>query len=279
MKMKYLLILLLIQLSFVSCTKVEIITDPYWVNLVSDFNGSAAKLKFQSFFMGAFLKFSIVDMKDGKPDVNQLNIPGNDILLLSPLLSSQFNALPNVFGSNLIYYFGNADDNSKDSTDTLVQIKRDRKKAFFEAGELLSKEINTNLTLPLIYSVDNRTWKEEALSFLDGLNSGNKTINIISVEVEEFTSESDIRDFFDTYEVKNNDYMVIFSNKWKNLCYELSEKDNKIIITSDSWFNSTFSSFILFSIEDDINGMLKKVYYNGKKKILADITLEGYICR
>lgn len=277
MKIKYFIILLLVLLSFVSCTKLEIITDPYWINVVSDFTGSAAKLKIRSFFMGGLLTFSIVDVNDGVPSVPQLNISGKEIFLLSPLLSTQASVLSNAVSSNLIYYFGDEEGNSNDSTDNRVQIKRDRRKAFFEAGELLSKEITTNLTLPVIYSIDNTTQNEEALSFLDGLNSGNKIINIISVEVADLTSESDIRNFFDTGEVKNNDFIVIFSNKWKNLCYELSEKDNKNIITSDSWFHSTFSSFILFSVEDDINGMLKKVYYHSKKKILDDITLEGYI--
>ncbi len=58
-----------------------------------------------------------------------------------------------------------------------------------------------------------------------------------------------------------------------------SEETEKSIVTSDSWFMETYATFILFSIEDDIKGMLKKVFYNAKIGKLDDITLEGSISK
>ncbi|MCK5674303.1 MAG: hypothetical protein KAH95_13060 [Spirochaetales bacterium] len=277
MRIKYFIITVLVLFTSVSCTKVEIITDSYWIHLVEDFNGNAFKLKLDSFLMGSSLSFSIVDVKDDIPDLTQINSSESDIYLLSPLLSSGISTYSKADGNKLIYYFNNTEDRSTDSDDNLVKIERDRKDSFFEAGELLSKDLESSLILPIIYSVNNKVQREEALSFLEGLNKSGKNIGIISVEVDNSTTESEIRNFFDSDIVKNNEYIVIFANKWKNLCFEISERDRKHIVTSDSWFNSIFSSFILFSIEDDINGMLKKVYYNAKMKNLADITLEGYI--
>lgn len=278
MKKSYLIIVLLF-FTLVSCTKVEIVTDSYWPNLVSDFQGSSFSLKFQSFLRGTRLSFTTVEVKNEIPDLVGLRISESDIYLLSPLLSQRVSDFSKETGSSTVYYFGNTSNPLTDITDNMVIIKRDRRKAFFEAGELLKGKLENNYILPVIYSIDTESYREEALSFLDGLNSGEKKVEIISFEVTNTITEAEIRNFFDRNVVKNNKYVVVFSNKWKNMCYEISERDSKHIITSDSWFNKTYAPFILFSVEDDIKGMLNKVYYNAKKKKLDDITLEGYICK
>lgn len=279
MNIKYVLIIVLVLLTLVSCTKVEVITDSYWTFLVSDFQGAARKLRLQSLFKGVRLGFFTVNMKEGFPELSEPIVPESDIYLLSPLLSSNANRISEAASTSLVYYFGKQGDPVTNSSDNLIMVVRDRRRSFFEAGKLLSSILDSNFILPVIYCADNLTHKEEALSFIDGLNSGEKKINLVSIEISNTTPEAEIRKYFDKDVVKNSNYLVFFPNKWKSICYEISERDNKSVITSDSWFNNTFSTLILFSIEDDIEGMLKKVYYNGKKKKLADISLEGYICR
>jgi len=276
---KKLFIIILLLLTLVSCTRVEILTDPYWVYLVSDFQGSALKLKFQSVLKSVNLDFSIIDVNNGIPDLSELKLPESDIYLLSPFLSSYAGELSKSKSNRLIYYFGETEDKIDNSADNMIMIKRDRGKSFFEAGVMLSRELESNLVLPVIYSVSNQILEKEALSFIKGLNSGGGNIEILTFKVDNNTTESQIRNFFDKNVLINTNYIVIFTNKWKNICYELSGRDSKNIITSDSWFNSTYSFSIHLSVEDDINGMLKKVYYNAKTEKLEDITLEGYVCR
>ncbi len=271
MKKKFFLIIIIVLLILVSCTKVEIITDSYWTYIVSDFQGNALRLKVQSFFKGVNLSLFTVNVKDEIPDLNELIVSDSDIYFLSPLLSVRAHEFSKAEGDSLVYYFGKTKDRISDITDNLIMVIRDRRTSFFEAGELLSEKLDSDFILPVIYSTDNSTYKEEALSFLDGLNSGEKNINLISIEINDNTPEIEIRNFFDKDVVKNSKYVVFFSNKWKNVCYEISERDNKSIITSDSWFINTYSAIILFSIEDDIDGMLKKVYNNAKMKKLTDI--------
>ncbi|MEA1911699.1 MAG: hypothetical protein U9N32_08530 [Spirochaetota bacterium] len=279
MKKKHFLIIILIFLTLSSCTRVEIVTDSYWTYLVSDFQGTALKLKIQSFIRGVILSFTVIDIKDEIPDLTDQYFSQHDIYILSPLLSSKAFELSDLYTDTPVYYFGLEGDSITDSADNLIMIKRDRKKSFFEAGKLLSKELEENFYLPVIYSTENQLFEEEALSFFEGLNDSGKNINLIPLKVTENSAETEIRNFFDKEVVKNSRYIVVFTNKWRNICFELSERDSKSIITSDSWFLGTYASFILFSIEDDIIGMLNKVYSNAKRKRLTDITLKGHVFR
>jgi hypothetical protein len=276
---KYFILIILVQLTLSSCTKVNIITDSYWKNLVSDFQGNAFTLKFQSFLQGSILKFSIISVKEDLSSLTGLGDPESDIYLLSPLLSGRVSEFPQEMSNKKIYFFGSKSVQRNDIKDNMVEITRDRRESFYETGKLLSKILEENYILPVIYSVDNDRDEDEVSKFFDGIDSSGKNIDFLTLEVAEYTAEEEIRLFFDKGLVKKSKYIVFFANKWKNICYDMSERDSKYIITSDSWFVSSYDSLILFSVEDDIKGMLKKVYSNVKNKNFADIILEGVISK
>lgn len=277
---KYIIItIIILHFSIISCSRVEILSDPYWNTLISDFNGKAAGIKFQAFIHGKKLKLTVVDVTGDIPDLEKYTDSMSEIYLISPLLSRSISSLGKVKGPGVFYYFGSINKNVIESSDNLVVIERDRNKAFFDAGMLAAKEIIDDSFLSIVYDVDNSALKKEAMSFLDGVMKSGKKIDTVSLEVHSVTSESEIRSFFNRDKVKNSPHIVIFIDKWKNICYELSERDNKKIITSDSWFYKTYGSFIVFSIEDDIKGMLNKVYSNVNKGKHTDITLDGVISR
>ncbi len=156
-------------------------------------------------------------------------------------------------------------------------IRKDRLESFYEAGELLNNKIKNTLVLPVIFEIDNNSLKEETQSFITGFESGKN--KIIPFEISNTDKELDIRNIFENKVVQNSKYLAIFSNNWKKICLELAEKENKLIVTSDSWFYSSYKSTILFSVEDNIKGMLNKVYNSAKMEKLDDITLEGVILR
>lgn len=274
---KYLVLLFLVQLTLSSCTKINIITDPFWKSLISDFQGKSSALKFQAFVRGGTLNFTIIDVKEGSPYSIDWGKPGNDIYLLSPLLSSRVSEYPEEMGNKIFYVFENKYVEIDDIKDNLVVIKRDRRESFFETGKLLSRVLEEKYILPVIYSLDNYKNKDEVKSFFDGISSSNQNIDYLILEVSESTTEKELREFFDKELVKKSEYIAFFANKLKNLCYDMSERDSKYIVTSDSWFVSSFDSLIFLSVEDDIKGMMKKVYSNVKNNNFADIRLEGII--
>jgi len=276
---KYLILIILVQLTLSSCTKIDIVTDPYWKNLVPDFQGNAFALKFRSFLQRVTLNFSIIKVKEDIPSLTGLGDPKSDIYLLSPFLSSRVSEFSQEMSNRTIYFFENKSIGKNDIKDNTVVITRDRRESFYETGRLLSKILKENYILPVIYSVDNDRDKYESKYFFDGIDSRARNIDFLTLEVSESTSEEEIRVFFDKELVKKSKYIVFFANKWKNICYDLSERDSKYIITSDSWFVGSYDTLILFSIEDDMKGMLKKVYSNVKNNNFADIILEGVISK
>ena len=263
----------------ISCSKVEILSDPYWKTLVSEFQGKAVGIKIQSFLNGNKLILTVVDVVGTITELRGYTETGSDIYLLSPLLSNSVSSLAKARSTSFYYYFDNINRSVVDRNDNMVVIERDRRKAFFDAGILVTKEMGDNSFLPIVFDVDNSVQKEETDSFLDGIEKSGKNISIVSMEVNSTTSEVEIRSFFNKEGVNNGTHMVIFTDKWKNICYELSERDGKKIITSDSWFSKTYELLIILSIEDDIKGMLKKVYNNMKTGKHTDIILKGSISR
>ena len=280
MMKKYIVIILILNFLLLSCSRVEIISDPYWNTLISDFTGKAVGLRFQAFLKGKSLNITIADITEGIPEISNFTESMSDIYLLSPLLSQSVSSPGEARSPGVFYYFGSINRSAvEDSIDNMIIIERDRRKAFFDAGILAANEIMDNSVLSIVYDVDNSVQKEETMSFLDGIKKSGKSISTVFMKVKSNTSESEIRSFFDRENVSSNPYAAIFTDKWKNICYELSVRDGKLIITSDSWFYKTYESFIVFSIEDDIKGMLKKVYNNVKTGKHTDITLDGVISR
>lgn len=273
---KYIAVAIIIQFSLISCSNVEIISDPYWNTLISEFQGMAVGLKFQSFFNGNRLNLTVAEIAGTIPELRGFTESGSDIYLLSPLLSVSVLSIAEARSTSVFYYFGSINSSIPDSSDNIVVIERDRRTAFFDAGRLAAKEIENDSVLAVVYDA---VQKEEALSFLDRIEKNDKNISVVSLEVKSNTPESEIRSFFDEKSIKSNSYVAIFTAEWKNICYELSERDSKQIITSDSWFNKTYEPLIIFSIEDDIKGMMKKVYNNMKTGKHTDITLDGFISR
>lgn len=279
MMKKYIVIILILHFLLISCSRVEIISDPYWNTLISDFKGKAAGLKFQAFINGKSLNLTVADIKGGIPDLRDFTAGMSDVYLLSPLLSQSISSLGETRSTSVFYYFDITNSSVDDRNDNMIVIERDRRKTFFDAGRLVSKEMGDDSFLPIVFDVDNSAQKEEADSFLDGIEKSGRNISIVSLEINSTTSEVEIRSFFNKKSVKNYTYMVIFTDKWKNICYELSERDGKKIITSDSWFSKTYEPLIVLSIEYNIKGMLKKVYNNIKTGKHTDIILDGYINR
>ncbi len=277
---KYIAIIFLLQFLLISCSKVEIISDPYWNTLIADFDGKAVDLRFQALLNGKRLNLIIADISGGFPDISNYTNSMSDVYLFSPLLSREISSSGIINGSAVFYYFDSMNrSKDKDSSDNSVVIERDRRHSFFDTGVLVTKKIVDDPFISVIYDVDNSLYREEAESFLNGIKESGGNIRIESLKVKSDTTESEVRSFFDRENVAGDTYIVIFTNKWKNICYELSERDGKMIITSDSWFYKTYESIIVFSIEDDIKGMLKKVYNNIKTGKHADITLDGVINR
>ena len=277
---KYTVIIFLLHFLLISCSKVELISDPYWNTLISDFNGKAVGLRFQALLNGKSLNLTVSDISEGLPDISDLTDEISDVYLSSPLLSQVISSSGITSGSGVFYYFDSINrSKNEDSSDNMVIIERDRRKAFFDTGLLVTEEIPDDTFIAIVYDVDNSIHKEEVMNFLEGIKSSGKNIRTESLEVKSGTSESEIRDFFDRENVTGNTYIAVFTDKWKNICYELSERDGKLIITSDSWFYKSYESFIVFSIEDDIKGMLKKVYNNTKTGKHTNITMDGLIKR
>ena len=86
MMKKYIVIILILQFLLISCSGVEIISDPYWNTLISDFKGKAVGLRFQAIINGKSLNFTVADITGGIPDIIDFTASMSDIYLLSPLL-------------------------------------------------------------------------------------------------------------------------------------------------------------------------------------------------
>jgi hypothetical protein len=270
-------IIIILLLTIISCTELEIITDPYWPDLVSDFQGNLLLLKTEFFIRGGRFNFSFPPFNNEIPDLALFADSDSDIYLLSPLLSKKVNTISTEGRKSVVYYFGSDSSDGTDNTDHLIKIKRNRNKAFFEAGQFLAGDLDVKYNLPIIYSNKSPVHDLETESLVDGLNSVNNNIKISYFQIGDDISEAEIENFFNSEAVINNQFIVILTNKWKNLCFELAEREDKFIVTSDSWFMTTYDSIIKLSIEDNIKGLLKKVIYNAKIGKLDDITLEGSI--
>ncbi len=263
-----------------SCTKVSILADPYWVELVPDLQEHSFDLKIQALLNGYILKIYVSDTKGMLSDDNIgiLKTNKKNIIILSPFMSTE----PDRFQQNidnLVYYFrSNVEKGSNESINTRV-ITRDRTKAFFDTGSLLSTKLSEHSVLPLIYAPSWGLSKSETESFKDGVVSGGKDISFIYLKVEKDTSEEDVRTFYNQIDKTKIKYIAVFSSKFKYLSYNLAQKDNMELITSDSGFGFTHRKIILYSIEDDIKGMLKKVYSNAKTEKPGVIYLDGVILK
>lgn len=277
---KYFVIIFILQFLLISCSKIELISDPYWNTLIADFDGKAVGLRFQALMNGKILNLITADISEGLPEISDFTQSMSDVYLFSPLLSHIILSSGIIEGPGVFYYFGSINRyEDEDSSDNIVIIERDRRQAFFDTGVLVTKEIMDDTLISVVYDVDNSVRKEEAMSFLDGIKKSGKNIRIETLKVKSDISKSEIRSFFDRKNVINNSYIAIFTDKWKNFCYELSERDGKLIITSDSWFYKTYESSIVFSIEDDLKGMIKKVYNNINSEKHTNIALDGLIKR
>jgi len=274
---KYFLILAFLILILSSCTQVNIISDPYWIELVSDFQSNADNLKIQSFINGYILKFYVSDTKGLLSDSTEIFKPNQkNIIILSPFMSTRLSLFQQNKNS-IIYYFPNKavkDVNAGLHTEIII---RDRKTAFLNTGSLLGTKLSSHSVLPIIYNQDRNLINYEIESFKDGIKTKVKDVSFIYLKVNEDTSEEDIRKFYDQIDKTGIKYIVVFSSKYKYLSYNLAEKYNLQLITADSWFSYNHRKLILYSIEDDVKGMLKKVYYNAKTGKHGEILLEGVI--
>jgi len=276
---KYFLILAFLILILSSCTKVSIISDPYWVELVSDFQSNAINLKIQSFINGYILKFYVSDTKGLLPDYTEIfKANQKNIVILSPFMSTRL-SLFQQYKNSIIYYFPNKPEKDVNAGLNTEIIIRDRRTAFFDTGSLLGTKLSSHSVLPIIYSQDRNLINSETESFKDGIKAEGKDVSFIYLKVNEDTSEEDIRKFYDQIDNRSTKYIIVFSSKYKYLSYNLAEKYNIQVITADSWFSYDHRKFILYSIEDDIKGMLKKVYYNEKTGKHGGILLEGVISK
>jgi len=274
---KYFLIVAFPILILSSCTKIDLIADPYWVDIVSDFQNNAINLKIQSLINGYILKFYVSDTKGSLPDYTEIFIANQkNIVILSPFLSNRVSSFSKN-NKSIVYYFANKLEKGVNPGLNTEIIIRDRRTAFFDAGSLLGTKLSEHSVLPLIYSTDRNLQNSETESFKDGLKSEGKEVSFINLEVNEDASEEDIRKFYDQIDKTSTKYIVVFSSKYKYLSYNLAEKYNIHLITADSWFSFDHRKLILYSIEDDIKGMLKKVYYNEKTGKHGEILLEGVI--
>ncbi len=274
---KKIIFLAVIILFFLSCTQVEIITDPYWVDLVPSFQAGAVNLKIRSIINGYKIKLYISDRKGGIQDFpEKFNSNQKKIVILSPLLSNRVSSFSEN-NKNIVYYFPNKLEKTVNPGFRTEIIKRDRSKSFFAAGSLLGAEIKEHSILPIIYDPNNNLENKETMSFLDGVKNSKKKISFIYLRVGPDSSETDVGTFYDQLDKDNIKYVAIFSPKFKYFIFDLVEKDNLQLITSDSWFSLSNRSFILYSIEDDVEGMLKKVYSSDKTGKYGEILLEGVI--
>ncbi len=274
---KYFLIVSLMVVILSSCTKVTVITDPYWVDLVTAFHGNAFNLKMQSFLNGYILKLCVSDTKGLLPDFSEIiNDNHKNIVILSPFMSARLGLFQQNKNS-IIYYFPNnpvKDVNAGLNTEIII---RDRRTAFFDTGSLLGTKLSSHSVLPIIYSQDNNLVNSETESFKDGIKAEGKDVSFICFKVNKDTCEEDIRKFYNQIGKTTAKYIVVFSSKFKYLTYNLAEKDGIKIITSDSWFSINHRNSILYSIEDDIKGLLKKVYSHAKTGKHREILLDGVI--
>jgi len=276
MKKKFIFLAVII-LFFLSCTQVEIITDPYWVDLVPSFQAGAVNLKIRSIINGYKIKLYISDRKGSIQDFpEKFNSNQKKIVILSPLLSNRVSSFSKN-NKNIVYYFPNKLGKTVNPGFRTEIIKRDRSKSFFAAGSLLGAEIKEHSILPVIYDPNNNLENKETMSFLDGVKNSKKKISFIYLRVGPDSSEADVGTFYDQLDKDNIKYVAIFSPKFKYFIFDLVEKDNLQLITSDSWFSISNRSLILYSIEDDIEGMLKKVYSSDKTGKYGEILLEGVI--
>ncbi len=278
--MKKYIVIIILHFLLISCSEVEIISDQYWYSLISDFQRKAVGLRFHAFINGKYLNLAVADTAEGLPEISCFTESKSNIYLFSPMLSQSISFSGESAGSCVFYYFDSINRSAaEDSSDNMVIIERNRRKAFYEAGIMTGVEVVDGSFIPVVYDVDNSVQREEIESFCNGIKNSGKNITIVPLKVDSNTSESEIRDFFDRENVKNSSFLAVFTDKWKTVCYELSERDGKLIVTSDSWFYKNYESFIVFSVEDDVKGMMKKVYNNIKTGKHADITLDGCICR
>ncbi len=264
-------------LLLVSCAKVEIVSDPYWEILVEEFQTRTGSLKIQAALNGTVLVRRVVEKYNGKFNLSDRLSEGAEVYLFSPLLSRSvtFSDLPD--SGSVYYLFENNSLSGSDKDHSVFTINYDRKSSFTEAGRIVSGKTWFNGRIPVIFDNSDLRTASETESFLSALRLNGNNPEIIKFEIDLSTSEDDIKDFFNNKNVAESDYIVIFTDKWKKICYDLSVRDDKKIITSDFWFNRSYKSNIVLSVENDMKGLLKKVYKNIKKGDHRDVSLNGVI--
>ncbi len=275
--LKKLFLISLFPLLLLSCTKVAIVSDPYWEILVEEFQNRAAGLKINALLNGKFLIKNVLEgSSQGFKPADHLNYEA-DVYLFSPLLSKTIISTDILNRESVYYLFENSSLLKTANNYSVFAINYDRTSSFAEAGRIISGNPDINRGVSIIFDKTDLKIKSEAKSFLSALGNNGDNPMIARFEIDLSTSENDIEDFFNTKIVSESVYIIIFTDKWKKICYDLSVRDNKKIVTSDFWYTGSYGSSVVLSVENDMKGLMEKVYKNIKLGNHRDISLNGIL--